>query len=67
MHYRAGTSGFSHLGIPDSDPHWYCECGEWRFPARPGRNGPNHREAAQAHVRHVNVEHLRTAGWKEVR
>lgn len=53
MHYRAGTSGFSDLGIPDSDPRWYCECGTWTFPARPGRNGPNRAQAEKAHAAHV--------------
>lgn len=54
MAYRAGTTGLGHLGIPDDEPHWFCECGKWRFPARPSPvGGPNEAEARRAHDAHI--------------
>lgn len=48
--YRAGSSGLTHLGIPDnSTPYWYCSCGDWRINRKP--NGSPLRETASRHHR----------------
>lgn len=33
MLYRAGISGLSAVGYPDSEPEWFCMCGDWVFMA----------------------------------
>lgn len=56
MIYRAGSHGFTHIGIPDGPAHWYCRCGRWSFIARPNitrDTGNNQIEAQAAFSEHV--------------
>lgn len=58
MVYRAGSEGFSSVGIPDGPPHWYCRCGKWSFITRPNitrESGNNKIEAQRDHATHVRV------------
>lgn len=51
--YRAGSSGFASIGIPDvSTPHWYCSCGGWRKD-RNYRGSPMRETAQKHHRKHV--------------
>lgn len=49
MHYRAGTYGLTGIGVRDDVPHWYCDCGGWRFnaSAMPRAKTGNNLAAAQ--------------------
>lgn len=54
LQYRAGSQGF--VGIPDSEPLWFCSCREWSMPARPmshRKSGNNQIEAERSQSRHA--------------
>ena len=41
MSYRAGIRGLAHLGLPDGDPHIFCDrCGVRRSMTRPTTGSP---------------------------
>jgi len=56
MQYRAGSRGLGRLGVADSEPHWLCACGQWRYAARPNgraRSGNNLAAAQRAWAAHA--------------
>jgi len=61
MKYRAAATGFSQVGVPDEEAHWYCGCNDWRFTARPNasrKTGNNFDEAERAHRLHAQAHRL---------
>jgi hypothetical protein len=53
LKYRPGSSGLSHVGIPDvAIPHWYCTCGHWRI-NRDLQGKPFRDSAEKRHAKHT--------------
>ena len=56
LHYRAGSTGLSGVGLRDGEPQWSCTCGRWSLPAvamSHRATGNNRVEAERGHARHV--------------